>query len=220
MEITFGGVFGLVLGAGLWWNRHLIVDERASDVPPPLTLSLAWEVRLCTLHVLLLVGSAFLKIPSLAWYEASGLFLGALPLIGVLAGRLWPYLMALPLALVPIAGKTLRNLAYEHAEWTPQLGWVVLVILPLAVACEVALGLARRSQTQPRADATSCAQWGLATTTVLFTGLNFAFFRFPWPWEEWTGRTPSGILLGICAAGLLLAVMQSALRVKPPDAAR
>jgi hypothetical protein len=148
------------------------------------------------------------------------LFLGALPLVGVMAGRLWPYLMVLPLALVPIAGKTLRNLSYEHAEWTPQLGWIVLVILPLAVACEVALALTRRFQAKPRADATRCAQWGLATSTVLFTGLNFAFFRFPWPWEEWTGRTPSGLLLGICAAGLLLAVMRSALGGERPAAIR
>ena len=220
MEITFGGVFGLVLGAGLWWNRRLIVDERNDDTSPTVTLSLGWEVRLCALHVLLLVSSTFLKIPSLAWYEASGLFLGALPLVGVMAGRLWPYLMVLPLALVPIAGKTLRNLSYEHAEWTPQLGWIVLVILPLAVACEVALALTRRFQAEPRADATRCAQWGLATSTVLFTGLNFAFFRFPWPWEEWTGRTPSGLLLGICAAGLLLAVMRSALPGERPAAIR
>ena len=220
MEITFGGVFGLVLGVGLWWNRHLIVDERHASAAPPVTLPLRWEVRLCALHVALLVGAAFLKVPGLAWYEASGLFLGALPLVGVLTGRLWPYLLALPLALLPIAGKTLRNLSYEHAEWTPQLGWIVLVILPLALACEVAITLARRSQEQPRTDATRCVHWGLATATVLFTSLNFVFFRFPWPWEAWTGRTPSGLLLGICATGLLLAVMRSALGRERPAAAR
>ena len=220
MEITFGGVFGLVLGVGLWWNRYLIVDERQPSDAPPVTLPLRWEVRLCALHVALLTGAAFLKVPGLVWYEASGLFLGALPLVGVLTGRLWPYLLALPLALVPIAGKTLRNLSYEHAEWTPQTGWIVLVILPLALACEVAIALARRSQEQPRTDATRCAHWGLATATVLFTSLNFAFFRFPWPWEAWTGRTPSGLLLGICATGLLLAVMRSTLGRERPAAAR
>lgn len=32
--------------------------------------------------------------------------------------------------------------------------------------------------------------------------LNFAFFRFPWPWADWTGRTPSGIVFTIFALGL------------------
>ena len=144
MEITFGTVFGLVLGVGLWLNRRLIVDERATDEAPTVTIPLLWEVRLCALHVSLLVGSAFLKVPGLAWYEASGLFLCAVPLVGVVAGRLWPYLMALPIALLPIAGKTLRNLSYEHSQWAPLIGWIVLVVVPLTLALEVALGLALR----------------------------------------------------------------------------
>ena len=222
MEITFGAVFGLVLGVGLWLNRRLIVDERATDEAPTVTIPLLWEVRLCALHVSLLVGAAFLKVPGLAWYEASGLFLCAVPLVGVVAGRLWPYLMALPIALLPIAGKTLRNLSYEHSEWAPLIGWIVLVVVPLTLALEVALGLALRPKPKHLTGATTVAHWGLATATVLFTALNFAFFRLPWPWAEWTGRTPSGILLAICAGGLLLAVMRSALRRErsPPDKAR
>ena len=50
--------------------------------------------------------------------------------------------------------------------------------------------------------------------------LKFDLESFPWPWEAWTGRTPAGLLLGICATGLLLAVMRSTLGRERPAAAR
>ena len=36
----------------------------------------------------------------------------------------------------------------------------------------------------------------------LYFGLNYAFFRFPWPWAEWTSRTPNGIIFTVCVLGL------------------
>ena len=44
------------------------------------------------------------------------------------------------------------------------------------------------------------ARIGLPVAVWLYFGLNFAFFRIPWPWKEWTGRTPSGIIFFVCAA--------------------
>jgi hypothetical protein len=36
----------------------------------------------------------------------------------------------------------------------------------------------------------------------LYFGLNFAVFQFPWPWAEWTARTPNALVFLVCAAGL------------------
>jgi hypothetical protein len=44
---------------------------------------------------------------------------------------------------------------------------------------------------------------GLAVVTLVYYGLNFAFFDFPWPWQPATGRTPSALLLTFDVALLL-----------------
>ena len=38
----------------------------------------------------------------------------AIPLVAVMGGRLWPYLVTLPIVALPIAGKTVRQLSYEE----------------------------------------------------------------------------------------------------------
>ena len=38
----------------------------------------------------------------------------------------------------------------------------------------------------------------------MYFGLNFAFFGYPLPWQDWTGRTPNAVLFFIAAAGLTL----------------
>jgi hypothetical protein len=37
--------------------------------------------------------------------------------------------------------------------------------------------------------------------------LNFAFFRFPWPWETWTARTPNSLFYTVCVLGLTVACL-------------
>ena len=40
--------------------------------------------------------------------------------------------------------------------------------------------------------------------------LNFAFFRFPFPWapfEEWTSRTPNNLVYCVCVVGLTLGAL-------------
>jgi hypothetical protein len=41
----------------------------------------------------------------------------------------------------------------------------------------------------------------------MYFGLNFAFFGYPLPWREWTGRTPNAALFFIAAAGLTLTAL-------------
>jgi hypothetical protein len=51
----------------------------------------------------------------------------------------------------------------------------------------------------------------------LYLGLNFAFFRFPWPWIPWTARTPNALFF-LLAAGVLVWIGLDAGRRSPPVA--
>ena len=41
----------------------------------------------------------------------------------------------------------------------------------------------------------------------VYFSLNHAFFHWPWPWQEWTGRTPNGLWFSICVIGLTLMII-------------
>ena len=202
METSFGAIFGGVLALGLWLNRRKIaVDESPDEV----TLSPIWEAALFCLFVFVILGGEFWETPALAVFVEYSLLIGLIPLVGILVGRYWPYLFALPGVAATIAGKTLRNLCYEHAELSKPLGWTLLVALPLLAALAVALWLsAKGKKGQSSRD---FARIGLLFCTWLYFILNYAFFRLPWPWTEWTGRTPSGIIFTVCAIGLTVAAV-------------
>ena len=87
---------------------------------------------------------------------------------------------------------------------TAPVGWVLFVVVPMVLFTAIALRYAHSSSQV--AD-----RWFVPAVLLLNTwfyfGINYAFFHFPWPWAEWTGRTPSGILFAICAMGLTLAAL-------------
>ena len=204
METTFGFVFGATLALGLWSNRRLIAIEDTAD---EVTISPPWEVWLCVTHVILLLSAEFLRLSGygayLGLYTEFGLLMSTLPLVGILGGRFWPYLMLLPIVAAPIVGKTLRNLTYESEEVSVGDGWFLIVQIPLAIMLCGAVWLICSGSKGQRAK--SFAAIGLLLTTVLYFGLNTAFFRYAWPWEEWTGRTPNQIIFSVCAFSLILA---------------
>jgi hypothetical protein len=49
----------------------------------------------------------------------------------------------------------------------------------------------------------------LLLATWTYFALNFAFFRFPWPWSDWTARTPNAMVFFFCAVGLTAATWLS-----------
>ena len=111
--------------------------------------------------------------------------------------------MLLPIVAAPIVGKTLRNLTYENELVSIGNGWFMIVQIPLAIILCGAVwlicsGIKRQS-------AKSFAAIGLLLTTLLYFGLNTAFFRYAWPWEEWTTRTPNQIIFSVCALTLVTA---------------
>lgn len=202
METTFGTVMGACLGLGLWLNRRQIAGMNES---PAATLNPAVEWSLIGVHVTLLIIGEFTEI---AWANAlydPGLIIAFIPLIAVAGGRSWPFFIVLPITLVPIAGKTIRNLVYESHALTPALGWMLYGILPVVLTTTVAVWFAR--QLDRGLSGREFARWALLINAWLYFGLNYAFFRFPWPWEKWTSRTPNAIAFAVCVLGLTLACL-------------
>jgi hypothetical protein len=141
-----------------------------------------------------------------------------LPMIAVAAGRLWPYLVLLPITAYPIAGKTFQALGLHEGE--PPLAKDVLIYLalPLLTTTAVAVYFARTSrQEEP---SRSFCRVALVLATFVYFGLNMAFFGFPFYWEQfplwencpllfenWTGRTSSAIIFAVCSVCLIVAAI-------------
>lgn len=199
MEITFGTVLGAGLALGLWLNRRLVAANDADDEPE---LSPAVEWWLVLLHAVALVAEGFLSFQSFDVVADHGLPMGLLPIIGIVGGRRWPYLLSLPLLALPIAGKTLRQMSYRTDQVDVTTGWIVFVILPLALMVVAALFFA--SPARSDRGGRFFTRWALVLTSWFYFSLNFAFFEFPWPWVEPTGRTPSAWIFVVCAVGLTI----------------
>lgn len=203
METTFGAIAGATLGLGVWWHRQRIARP---STELPVTLRPGWEWGLALVHALLLATSEFDLIdwPIVGLYTELGLLLGLLPVAAIAAGRWWPYLVAFPITLLPIAGKTLRHLFLPEDAVHPPGAGIVRVVVPLVLLLAVASAIAATFVRQSRSGLTgeAFAARALRLVTWLYFGLNYAFFQFPWPWQPWTTRTPNAIVFFACAAGV------------------
>jgi hypothetical protein len=200
METTFGAVMGACLGLGLWLNRARIAPL-TDKVESPLHPAIA--CLLLAIHLPLLVLTEFASFRIVDVFYDLGLILGLIPMVAVAGGRWWPFLLALPVTALPIAGKTIRNLVYESQTIGIIPGWLLYGVLPLAITTFAAIWFARRIGRG--FSGREFTRRALLLSAWLYFGLNYAFFRFPWPWEKWTGRTPNAIAFTICIVGLSLA---------------
>lgn len=202
MEITFGTTMGACLGLGLWLNRRLIAPRAIprEELPRPYV-----EWILLAIHVPLLAAVEFRSYYSVDVLYDLGLIMGIIPIVAIAAGRFYPYLQILPITLLPIAGKTLRQLSYREESASVPFGWIVYFVVPMIVAVAAAVYLAKRGlkDEDARTDGTVLA---LGAVWMYFL-LNFAFFHFPWPWAEWTGRTPSGIIYVVFSVAISCIVL-------------
>jgi hypothetical protein len=201
MEIGFGAVLGFGLVLGVWINRNLI-DPGGVDAIVSIPLPLEWG--LIALHGAALVFDSFLSATRFDVIADVGLTMGILPALGILGGRLWPYMLAFPLLALPIAGKTLRQMAYQTDQIEIVTGWVPLVVVPLVVLVVAALFFESRGRSGQSGG--SYGRWGLLLATWFYFAINFVFFACPWPWSELTFRSPSAWILFLCATGLTLGV--------------
>ena len=199
MEITFGAIFGCVLALGLWCNRQHIATNSLEE---KISLEYKTELSLIAVHIVALATWNFMSFSTFDWFADRALTMGLIPILAILGGRIWPYFVCLPITALPIAGKTLRQLAYRTDDISILPGWLIYFIVPLIVVTWFAIRLIHRADKKLTGDA--FCRWTLIVCTILYFALNWAFFRFPWPWSDWTGRTPSGIIFIICASGILI----------------
>jgi len=199
MEITFGAIFGCVLALGLWCNRLHIATNRFDE---PIELGFKTELGLMAIHIFALVTWNFMSFSTFDWFADRALTMGLIPLLAILGGRIWPYFVCLPITALPIAGKTLRQLAYRTDDISLLFGWLIYFMVPLALVTWFAIKLIQRPD--KKLNGHFFSRRTLIISTIFYFVLNWAFFEFPWPWSDWTARTPSGIIFIICAAGLLL----------------
>jgi len=203
METAFGTIMGAVLGFGLWLNRSQIDLSHRRDEKPML---LSVEALLLLVHLCLITSVQF---TGSLWSEAVydfGIMMGIVPLVACIRGRVWPYLVILPVTLLPIAGKTYMALMRPgDGSIELGLGWPLFFILPMAAATTLALsGAWNELGEKPQPAFTGNA---LLLTTWLYFGLNHAFFGLPWPWLPWGGRTANGLIFTAYAFGLTVLVL-------------
>lgn len=196
MEITFGMVMGATLLLGLWWNRARI---HPADLDCELSQAKATDGWFLFAHLTLLSLAEFLEVPLLNTWYGLGLVMVVLPLVASVESCRWSGWVVGPVVVLPIAGKTLRYMVERHGELSAMDGLVYLVA-PLVVAFCFAWRLNRKVRH-------GCDGSGVGCRVLLFGAwifflLNFAFFDYPWPWQPWTGRTPSALVYVVCLAGL------------------
>lgn len=205
METSFGAIWGAILGLGVWLNRGLIQTETGDD---NVELSSGQEWLLILVHVVALLTWDFLSYPAFDQFADHAITMGFLPIFGIMAGRFWPYMVALPIVVLPIAGKTIRHIVYGTQHIEPDLGWLVYGVIPVALALVLALVLYfAGNQGQ---SGRQFARWTLLFTAWVFFLLNFAFFEFSWPWvplDQWTDRTPNTVLFTIALFGITLVTL-------------
>jgi hypothetical protein len=197
METTFGAVLGGLLALGVWVHRKLLAEQGPAATG---SLSPALEWPLAVIHSGLLLASEFGSLPVMGAYTEFSLIMGIIPLAAIAGGRWWPYLMIFPITLLPIAGKTVRQLGYREPALPEAAAWILYLALPLVLAASAVWWFGRGER--PRDPASRFTGPALLMVTWAYFLLNFAFFRFPWPWERWTPRTPNGLIFLVCALGL------------------
>jgi hypothetical protein len=202
METIFGAVMGACLGLGLWLNRKQINPLNEAQSP---TLKPASEWLLLAVHLPLLLLTEFAAIRAVDMFYDLGLWLGLIPMVAVAGGRWWPFLVVFPVTLLPIAGKTIRSLVYEAQALNPAVGWALYGVLPVLLTAAATVWCVTRLR--GGLSGRAFARWALLLNAWLYFGLNYAFFRFPWPWESWTARTPNAMAFAVCVLGLTIACL-------------
>jgi hypothetical protein len=78
-----------------------------------------------TVHLLTLILWNFGSFPYLDMVADHALTMIMIPMVGILGGRLWPYLVCLPIVALPIASKAVRQLVDEESAVSLTAGYAV-----------------------------------------------------------------------------------------------
>ncbi len=202
MEITFGFVMAAILGFGVWRNRTCIPSSSIGDVDLP-TFPFAVDLGLVVMHVSLLLLSEFGDVGWVSAIYGQGIFLAFLPIVSIFGGRLWPCCLPTLVVTLPIAGKTLARIhAGETAE---SLHVIDHSIVYCVIFAALAMSILLFRQVQSGDQAAIASRRLLLFGVCSFFVLNWVVFQHPWPWTDWTVRTPSALLFAMFS-GWLVAV--------------
>lgn len=197
MEMTFGCIWGAALAGVMYRYRGALRD---SPVYESMAGKPIWIYFLMAVQCTLLYIWTFCSFP---WFDAVadlGIPMTVIPLVMIVAGNVrGAALVALPLTGLPIAAKTFVELCVEESKLPRIAGFAWLVIIPLVMLTGAIS--TRQGKSYP------LLATGLTVATLVYYGLNFAIFDFPWPWAPATGRTPSVLLLTVDSVILLTCVL-------------
>jgi hypothetical protein len=214
MEITFGLIMGGGLALGVYLNRRHI-RFATKDEPPDITPGIEWS--LLVMHPLAVAAWTFLSMRLFDRVADIALTMGMIPLIGIVGGRYWPYLVSFPILALPIAGKTLKEMSYDTNMFPVPIGWIYFLIIPMAIMIVAGFYFANRSRRGQTGR--SFTRWALLLAAWFYFTLNFAFFQYPWPWKPPTTRTPSALIFAVIAISLTLAALLYRREQQKPAAA-
>jgi len=180
MEITFGTIWGAAMGTAVARWKSRIREPFPEPRPLP-----AWG-----LGILVMVQMALLWIWTFGSWDAfdaiadRALPMAVIPLVLTASGGWGSVWVGLPVVAAPIVAKTLRGLCVEEPVLSLASG-LILLLVPTVATLTAAMPWRTKNP------AGWFAAKALISTALVYYGLSFAFFRFPWPWQEPTGRTPS-----------------------------
>ena len=201
MEITFGAIFAFIIALGLWYNKHHI-SPRENNVS--FQLDAKAELGLLAVHIVALLTWNFTSFSTFDWFADRAITMGIIPIVAIMGGKIWPYLICLPITALPIAGKTLRYLVYRTNDVSLIIGWIIYFIIPLILITWLSIKFIKAQKNY--SNGIIFLKLNLFINTIFYFYMNWAFFNWPWPWNDWTGRTPSGIIFIFCTINLLFLI--------------
>ena len=201
MEITFGAIFAFIIALGLWYNKHHISPKKNNA---SFQLNAKAELGLLAVHIVALLTWNFTSFSTFDWFADRAITMGIIPIVAIMGGKIWPYLICLPITALPIAGKTVRYLVYRTNDVSLIIGWIIYFIIPLILITWLSIKFIKAQKNY--SNGIIFLKLNLFINTIFYFYMNWAFFNWPWPWNDWTGRTPSGIIFIFCTINILFLI--------------
>ena len=203
----FGPLLFSMLLLGAWWGSSRLF----ALLPSAVQTSLADF----TLKPLPEPGNASPLTSWFAWQV--GLIAAALPLACCLTGKRVPWLLLLPGAAAPMIGLTLHHAVHESKSLTVDMGWLLIVAIPLAILSISAMwAISYEEDTAGERTPVSLIRSFLVCIGISL-GLATVMLDFSWPWLSATPHALALAALMGSAATLTLTVIRGSSRVTASD---
>ncbi len=195
-----GLLWGGVLGWAVWRERRGF-----ASTPDIGSLRAPWEFGLIAMHLVAVMASFISPAPLdgglLDAYASSGTVSAAVPLACTLAGQRTPWVLLLPVALLPMIATSLQHAVFESHLLGMDTGWFVLAAGPVGVACAATAWAIMYAEDNAVGWAARPLGVALIVLVVTASGLAAAVLDFSWPWTKPTPH--SSALVGLMALAVV-----------------